>query len=98
MNTCHNNAKKSSATKINIHPLVIHCLHTVHFMQQKNKLDYYRGKKYMKKVCLDLRKHATKAINYQKKEMIPLTKEEKKIHRKQKICYYAKKDLVLMIT
>ena len=52
----------------------------------------------MKKVCLDLRKHATKAINYQKKEMIPLTKEEKKIHRKQKICYYAKKDLVLMIT
>ena len=41
----------------------------------------------MKNFCLDLRKHATKMINYEKKEMIPLTKEEKKIHSKQKFCY-----------
>ena len=27
----------------------------------------------MKNVCLDLREHATKIINYEKKEMIPLT-------------------------
>ena len=28
--------------------------------------------------------------------MIPLTKEEKKMHNEQKVCYICKKDLVLM--
>ena len=45
----------------------------------------------MKNFCLDLREHAVKIINYGKKEMIPLTKEEKKIHREQKVCYICKK-------
>ena len=40
--------------------------------------------------CLDLRKHATKIINYEKK-MIPLTKKEEKMHNKQKVCYTCKK-------
>ena len=57
----------------------------------KNKLDYYRGKSCMKKFCLDLRKHATKIINYEKKEMIPLTKEEKRAHLMQRRCYICKK-------
>ena len=30
----------------------------------------------MKNFCLDLREHATEIINYEKKEMIPLTKEK----------------------
>ena len=39
MNTCHNNPEKSSITKkINTHPLVMHCLHTVHLIQQKINL------------------------------------------------------------
>ena len=29
--------------------------------------------------------------------MIPLTNKEKKLHRKQKVCYVCKKDLVQMI-
>ena len=41
-----------------------------------NKLDY------MKNFCLDLREHATKIINYEKKEMMPLTKKEEKKHNK----------------
>ena len=53
-----------------------HCL----FDTTKNKLDYYRGKNFMRNFCLDLREHATKIINYEKKEMIPLTKEEKRSH------------------
>ena len=51
----------------------------------------------MKNFCLDLKDHVTKIINYEKKEMIQFTKEEKKIHRKQKNVTCAKKDLVLMI-
>ena len=45
----------------------------------------------MKNFCLDLREHTTKIINYEKKEMIPLTKEEKRAHRIQRICYICKK-------
>ena len=45
----------------------------------------------MKKFCPDLREHATKVINYEKKEMIPLTKKEEKKHNKQKVCYICKK-------
>ena len=85
MNTCHNNPEKSSATKINKdtapgYSLFTHCS----FDTAKNKLDYYRGKNCMKNFCLDLREHATKIIDYEKKEMIPLTEEEKKIHNEQK--------------
>ena len=61
------------------------------FDATKNKLDYYRGKNCIKKFCLDLSDHTAKIINYEKKEMIPLTKKEKKIHRVQKVCYICKK-------
>ena len=100
MSTCHNNPEKSSTTKVNKHTpsdysLFTNCLFDI----TKNKLDYYRGKNCMEKFCKDLKKHATKVINYEKKETIPLTKEEEKIHRRQKKrVIYAKKDLVLMIT
>ena len=48
----------------------------------------------MKKFCLDLREHATKVINYEKKkEMIPLTKKEEKRHNMQKVCYICKKKI-----
>ena len=98
MNTCHNNPEKSSTTKINKHTpsgysLFTHCS----FDRTKNKLDYYRGKNCMKNFCLDLREHATKIINYEKKEMIPLTKKKRKNITSKKFVIYVKKDLVLMI-
>ena len=40
----------------------------------------------MKKFCKDLREHATKIINYEKKKIIPLTIKEKTYHNEQKIC------------
>ena len=45
----------------------------------------------MKNFCLDLGEHVTKIINYENKEMIPLTKKEDKKDNKQKV-------LVQMIT
>ena len=36
----------------------------------------------MERFCKDLKEHATKIINYEKKEMILLTNEERKLHRK----------------
>ena len=41
----------------------------------------------MKMCCKELIEHATKIINYDKKEMIALKIEESKSHRKQKSCY-----------
>ena len=69
MNTCHNNPKKSSSTKINKYTpsgysLFMHCS----FDTTKHKPDYYRGKNCMKKIYLNLREHTTKIINYGKKE------------------------------
>ena len=46
----------------------------------------------MKKFCKDLREHATKIINYEKKDVIPLTKKEEKNHNNQKVCYICKKE------
>ena len=39
-----------------------------------------------------LKNQATKIINYEKKEMIPLTNDEKKSYEKQKVCYICKKE------
>ena len=45
----------------------------------------------MKNVCKNLKQHATKIINYEKKEMLPLTKEKRKLYIKQKVCHIWKK-------
>ena len=41
----------------------------------------------MERLCKDLKDHATKIINYEKKEMIPVTDEENKSYKKQNVCY-----------
>ena len=41
--------------------------------------------------CKDLREHAMKIINYEKKRMVPLTTKEEICYDKQKICYICKK-------
>ena len=86
MSTCINNPNESSTTKINKHTpssysIFTHCS----FNKSKNKLNYYRGEDCMKKFSKDLREHASKIIDYEKKKMIPLTTEEK-------ICYICKKE------
>ena len=73
INTCFNNPEESSTTKINHHTpsgysIFTHCS----FDKSKNKLNYYRGEDCMKRFCKDLKEHATKIINCEKKDMIPL--------------------------
>ena len=92
MNTSHNNPKTSSKTKINKHTpsgysLLTHCS----FDTAKNKFDYCRGKNCKKNFCLDLKEHATKIINYEKKRNYTITKRRKKTDREQKVCYICKK-------
>ena len=46
----------------------------------------------MERFCKHSREHATRIMNYEKKEMIPLTDEEDKTYKKQKVCYTYKKE------
>ena len=46
----------------------------------------------MERFCKDLRDHEMKIINYEEKEMIPLTDKENKSYEKQKVCYICKKE------
>ena len=46
----------------------------------------------MKIFCKDLKDQATKIINYEKKEMIPLTDKEKQSYENQKICHICEKE------
>ena len=93
MSTCINNPNESSAIKINKHtPSGYSIFTSCSFDESRNKLNYYRGKDCMKKFCKDLKEHAKRMINYEKKKIIPLTKEEKINYNDQQICYICKKE------
>ena len=84
--TCHNNPEKLSTTKINEHTTSGYSVDAT-----KSKLDSYRDKDCVERFCKDLKQHATKVINYEKKEMIPLNDEKNKSYKKQTVCYICKK-------
>ena len=46
----------------------------------------------MERFCEDLTDYAMRMINYEEKEMIPLTDKENKSYEKQKVCYICKKE------
>ena len=98
MSTCQNNPNKSSTTKINKHtPSGYSIFTSCSLDESKNEINYYRGDDCMKKFCKDLKEHAMKIINYEKKKMVPLTTKEEICYNKQKICYICKKNLIIMI-
>ena len=101
MSTCHNDPKKSlkkQLKKVNIKLLVIQCSHNVYLMLQKIRQIFIEAKTVWKDFFKELKEHVTKIINYETKEMIPLTHEENISYKKQKVCYISKKNLVLMMT
>ena len=55
--------------------------------------DPEKGKDCMERFCKDVREHAMLIINYEKKEVIPLTDKENKSYEKQKVYYICKKEL-----
>ena len=55
------------------------------FDATKNKLDCYKGEDRMEKFYKDLREHAMKIINCEKKEMIPITNEENEYYEIEKV-------------
>ena len=63
------------------------------FENIENKYTLYRGEDCMKKSCTSLKEHATNVINFEKKKVLPLIKEEVKSHQDAKFRYIWKKKI-----
>ena len=93
INTCQNNTEKSYTEKKAMHrPSGYSLVTCCSFDKSKNERSYYRGKDSMKIFCDGLKDQAMKIINYEKKEMIPLTDKEKETHENQKIFYICEQE------
>ena len=87
-NNNNNNLEKSYTEKKTKHEPSGWAMFTkFSFDEKENKLDYYREKDCIKKLFKKLKKHAMKIINYEEKDMIPLTYEENKSYKEQETCH-----------
>ena len=59
------------------------------FNSKQNK---HRGRDCIEKFCKDLKESAAKIINYEEKEMIPLTDNANKLHNEQEECHICQKE------
>ena len=94
--SCQNNLKNSYTERKAKHEasgwaIFIKCS----FDAAKNKLDYYRGRNCIKKLCKLLKDHTMETINHEEKEMIQLTDEENKSYDEQEVCHVYKKRIFL---
>ena len=63
--------------------------------EKEKKLNYYRRKDTIEKFCKKLKGHAMKIINFEKKEMILLTKEENTSYKEEETCHICKENFCL---
>ena len=76
--------------KLSIHLLVTPCLQIVHLMQQRiNSIET--------EVKTVWKEHAMKIINFEEKEMIPVTNEGNEYYEMQKVCHIRKKQKNLVL-
>ena len=95
-----NNPENSSTTKVSKYiPSGFSMSAISSFRSIENKYDVYGGKDCMKKFCESLREHAMKIINFKKKKMKLLTKQQQEWdHMKlQKSVIFVKKQLKINI-
>ena len=91
---CKYNPENSSATKASEHISSSFSMSTIFlFRSIENKHDVYRGNHCMKKFCESLREQAMKIINFKKKKMNLLTKEQQESHENAKDCYICKEKI-----
>ena len=86
ISTCYNNPNLSSTTKINQHvPSGYSIFTNCSFDKSNNNLSHYRGEDCMKRFCKDLKDHATRIVDFKRKFITPLTKDEEDSYDKKKI-------------
>ena len=81
------NSEKSSTTKVGEHIPSGYLMSKIWaFDHTEDKHTLYRGKDCVKKFCESLREHAKNITDFEKNKMLPLTKEELKLHQDGKVC------------
>ena len=63
------------------------------FKSIENRHDICRGKDCMKKFCESLREHEMEIINFKKKKVQLLTKEQQESYENAKLCYICKEKI-----
>ena len=95
LQSSQNNPEKSYTEKKAIHePSGWSIFTRCSFDKKENKLNYYRGKDCIEKLCKDLKENATKIIDHEEKEMIQLTHEENNFYYEQEVCHICKEKFV----
>ena len=73
---CKNNPENLSTTKVSKNTPCFLMFTTLSFKSKENLHDVYRGIDCKKKFCESLREYAMKIINFKRKKMMLLTKEQ----------------------
>ena len=86
--SCQNNSNESyMKEKLYMSHLVVTLRLISSFNSKENKHSFYRGKDCIKRFYIDLKGLRTKTMNYEEKEMIPLTDNENKFYESQNVIY-----------
>ena len=75
--------------------VVIHQIQFVHSIQKKKNI-FNRGNDCIKKFCSELKELGTEIVNYEQKEMTPLTDDENRYYEEQKNAAFVKKRFVII--
>ena len=88
IDACYNNPEQSFTTNISKHKTCGFSIVTkspVTDIREKNT--FYRNEDCMEKYCKKLKGWVMKIVNYEMREMIPLTRDENEYHGKQNKCF-----------
>ena len=78
IDACDNNPEQSYTTRVGKHePFGFLIVKKSQLIDIREKKCFYRGKDSMEIFCKELREWVMKVVNYEMKEMIPLTRDEK---------------------
>ena len=90
--SCQNNPNESYTERKAIHEPCGYSLDLVcSFDSKEDKHSFYRGNDCIKKFCSELKELGTKVVNYEQKEMTPLTDDENRYYEEQKKCNICQK-------
>ena len=91
--SCQNNPNDSYTEKKAMHEPCGYSLDLVSsFDSKENKHNFYRGRDCIEKFCKNLKELGTEIINYEEKDIIPLTDKKSKFYEEPKECHICHKE------
>ena len=89
--SCQNNPNESYTEQKAIHEPCVYSLDLVYsFDSKEDKYIFYRGYDCNKTFCSELKELGTKVVNYEKKEMTPLTDDQNRYYEEKTMLHMSK--------